>query len=121
MTTTTEQKLTLAKDLRIMEQEGLLSMYGARKIRTNESEVSVGTIDGVEVLVSRTSPILHRIDLETTEGNIYGYDGRPQDLEDFAPPTTWTRFHHYVKITRRWWSPTDGNWMRVTCQDVRFD
>jgi hypothetical protein len=111
----------LARGLRIQQQEETLAMYGACKIRTNKCEVSFGTIDGVEVLVSSTSPILHRIDLESTEGSIYGYDGRPQDLEDFAPLHTWTRFTDYVLFTRAHWTSQGGNYLRVIVSDVQLE
>jgi hypothetical protein len=107
--------------LRTQQQEETLAMYGASKIWTNPCGVSVGTIDGVEVLLGEHSPVLHRIDLETTEGNIYGFNGRPQDLEQFAPLNTWTRFIDYVLFTRVRWSSRFGNYLRANVSDVQWE
>jgi hypothetical protein len=106
--------------LRVQHQEGTLAMYGASAVETNPCGVSFGTINGVAVLIGEYAPILHRIDLETTEGKVYGYDGRPQDLELAFPLETWTRFTDYVLFTRAHWSTRDGNYLRVNVSDVRF-
>ncbi len=110
----------LATTLRIQEQEEGLGMLGARQIRTNEFGVTVGLVGDTEVIVSDFAVPVHKVDIESTEGNFYGLD-QARDVENFAPIETWTRFRSYVVLHRAHWTARDGNFVQVTISDVRFE